>query len=266
MSGGEASLDSDRGLRVRRDAVRGTTRSSSAARGSGRARRASIRVHLPRPGARRRPGTAAVPPRRARSHPRAAFAPRCRSRSAFRDRVRERRRQRRLERQRRAGRLRPAHAPRALAALVPHRHRQPGDHAERAAALRARRRTDDETTAGTSSTRTRDTSLPRFVRRPGRTTRSSRGMGRAVYLGPRNSRFLVVASTATNKVVTEDRPAQARVCARSRSTRRAGLLTRLPPGSSASRSRACVRAASSTPSRSTSPGGTRSGRRATASR
>ena len=89
--------------------------------------------------------------------------------------------------------------------------------------------------------------------------------GTTVYLGPRNSRFLVVASTATN-TVAHGSVRSSRACGPLRSTRRAASRTPRPPVFSAFRCRACALAARSTPCRSASRGVTRSGRRATASR
>ena len=66
--------------------------------------------------------------------------------------------------------------------------------------------------------------------------------GKTVYLGPRNSRFLVVASTATNTVSSRV-VRSSRACGPLRSTRRAASRTPRPPVFSAFRCRACALAA-----------------------
>ena len=76
--------------------------------------------------------------------------------------------------------------------------------------------------------------------------------GSRVYLGPRNSRYLVVASDGTNQIV-KGSVRSSRASGHSRSTRRVSSPTRPRRDSSASRCRASARVAYSTPFRSDFP-------------
>ena len=78
--------------------------------------------------------------------------------------------------------------------------------------------------------------------------------GKLVYLGPRNSRFLVVASVRTDRVVRARRASEGRRAPVHGRRSVAASPIRPRPAFSASRSRACARGqACSTPSRSASP-------------